>query len=708
MKYLNHIVAVSAAMSFSLLLAACGDDVTKITEITEVRQTTVAVVPSEGDLPECGENNNGTFSIAKDNNDVFVCYAKKWYVLNGNDGSTTKAKDGTSGKNGKNGTDGKDGSDGEDGVGCAGVPFESGDSSGFKIVCGKDTLGVILNGKDGSEGKSGKGGRVGVKVGLAKTLAKRMKRGINTDFFDNLSEFTGFNDAGLQDTGYYIKDGLNNTAYPNALKKTHFKTIADAGFDHVRLQVRWDHFKGDSSKCQIDPEYMKQIKWAVDNTIANGMIAVVDEHYLAFRQTEDNYHLSNGYSYSQISPCLKSIYRQIADSMAIYSTDSLIIELPNEPNFDDKITATQWTNLADSLIQVIHDEDPARVIIVGPRGYYNRMYLNELNSVIARNNGSGLLIASFHYYDPMPFTGSNGPGTWEASNGNKFTIYDAFSNVASWATSQNVPVYLGEFGVNNEVKDTEAVEKWLTTIVSAADYYGFAMAIHDFSGYFFTYNLGKKKWVDYKIRPLFNPKYDMSLDLSEYDLTKLTAIPLENFDGDYPDNDYLETSWNTNDTNVTEVTAELVTNGYDGKSFHGKFTVASPGEYPVFSLFINISGENKDWSSVKAISFYAKGSGMLKLALPTDGTNELAADYPDKWVGEFASEVELSLEWKRYVIWRDALIPEAFSQLDTLGAEWDDYDDAVNQFCFWRGSNLSPTSNATVEWFIDDIVIYRE
>lgn len=139
-----------------------------------------------------------------------------------------------------------------------------------------------------------------------------------------------------------------------------------------------------------------------------------------------------------------------------------------------------------------------------------------------------------------------------------------------------------------------------------------------------------------------------------------------------------------------------------------EFTVASPGENPVFSLFINISGENKDWSSVKAISFYAKGSGLLKLALPTDGTNELAADYRGKWVGEFASEVELNSEWKRYVIWRDALIPEAFSQLDTLGAEWDDYDDAVNQFCFWRGSNIDEKSNATVEWFIDDIVIYKE
>ena len=708
MKRLPLALATPATIFLALTLTACGDDVTKVTETG----ASVTAVESEANLPDCGSDNNGSFVIAQDKQKVFVCYSESWFTLNGNDGSpaqSTTADSAATGKKGADGKNGTNGTNGANGTSCTGVAFESGDSTGFKIVCGKDTLGVILNGRDGIDGKNGRHGLV---PGLASKLAKRMKRGINTDFFDNLSNFTGFNDDGLVDKGYPIWDGIKKVQYPNELKKTHFKTIADAGFDHVRIQVRWNHFTGDSAKCQIDPEYMKQIKWAVDNTIANGMIAVVDEHYYAFRQTAiPPYHPSNGNTYAQISPCLKSIYKQIADSMFTYSTDSLIIELPNEPNFDDMITAVQWTNLADSLIQIIHIVDPARVIIVGSRGYYDWKYLNELNSVINKHSTDGLLMASFHYYDPTPFTGSNGPGTWEDSKANRFAIYEAFSNIASWATSNNIPIYLGEFGVNNEVIDTDAVEKWLTAIVSAADYYGFAMAIHDFSGFYFTYQLNDKKWIDYKIRPLFNPKYDMTLNPNDYDLTKLTATPIENFDGSYPSNAYFSNSWFTYSENVTTLAATIMTDcGNDRKCFHGKFTVAGPGEnkYPTFSLGINVPLDKENWSYIKAISFYAKGSGLLKVAIPTNGTLLLRGDYPNKgWIGEFASEVVLTDEWKQYVIWSDGLVPEKFSWLDSLGGKWSEFNREVTQFNFWRGSNLNPESNTTVEWFIDDIVFYK-
>ena len=177
--------------------------------------------------------------------------------------------------------------------------------------------------------------------------------------------------------------------------------------------MTWD-FTGDSSKCEIDPEYMKQIRWAVENTIQNGMIAVVDEHNLIFQQkpTGDNPN-GNGYKYKDISPCEKKIYRQIIDETKDISPDSLVVELPNEPTTDEFISATQWNNLVDSLIQIIHAQDPARVIIVGGRYFYDKDHLNEL----VLDNPDDLLMASFHYYEPFEFT-SGGCGSAAGADDN--------------------------------------------------------------------------------------------------------------------------------------------------------------------------------------------------------------------------------------------------------------------------------------------------
>ena len=78
-------------------------------------------------------------------------------VLNGKDGKD--GKDGKNGKEGKSGADGKDGADGKngsDGTSCRIV--ESKDIDGFDIFCGDEKVGELKNGKDGADGKNGSDG----------------------------------------------------------------------------------------------------------------------------------------------------------------------------------------------------------------------------------------------------------------------------------------------------------------------------------------------------------------------------------------------------------------------------------------------------------------------------------------------------------------------------------------------------------------------
>ena len=70
-----------------------------------------------------------------------------------------QGKRGEKGVDGENGTNGSDGNDGEPGEDCSAAPLD--DNSGIKIMCGGDSVAVILNGENGSDGADGDNGGKG-------------------------------------------------------------------------------------------------------------------------------------------------------------------------------------------------------------------------------------------------------------------------------------------------------------------------------------------------------------------------------------------------------------------------------------------------------------------------------------------------------------------------------------------------------------------
>lgn len=147
---------VVAAVSV-LLLVACGDEVT---EITDVNETGMKVIEKGEDMPKCTSENEGALVYALDSATAYACVNREWTSLNGKDGQD--GKDGTDGKDGakgekgdqgeqgkqgekgdqgKQGPKGDDGNDGEDGTGCS--VEDTGD--GFALVtCGEGENASIM------------------------------------------------------------------------------------------------------------------------------------------------------------------------------------------------------------------------------------------------------------------------------------------------------------------------------------------------------------------------------------------------------------------------------------------------------------------------------------------------------------------------------------------------------------------------------------
>ena len=147
----RNVVAITlgcAAISLPLFLTACGDETTN--NITET--TGMTLIEKGAKIPDCTDDNAGEMVYATDSSAAFFCADGKWQSLKGEKGE--QGKQGEKGDDGEPG-EGKQGPKGEDGVGTPGEPGASctavalDDNSGYKIVCGADSVGVVLNGNDG-------------------------------------------------------------------------------------------------------------------------------------------------------------------------------------------------------------------------------------------------------------------------------------------------------------------------------------------------------------------------------------------------------------------------------------------------------------------------------------------------------------------------------------------------------------------------------
>ena len=134
----------AAAGTFALLFAACGDEVTDVTEVVGMQ-----VVEEGESLPKCSADNEGAMVYSVDSAAAYTCIGKKWTSMKGKDG-----KDGADGKDGKDGKNGINGTNGtNESSSCTAKALKNG--KGYKIVCGGDSVGVVLNGEDGAKGAPG-------------------------------------------------------------------------------------------------------------------------------------------------------------------------------------------------------------------------------------------------------------------------------------------------------------------------------------------------------------------------------------------------------------------------------------------------------------------------------------------------------------------------------------------------------------------------
>jgi endoglucanase len=287
-------------------------------------------------------------------------------------------------------------------------------------------------------------------------------------------------------------------AWGMTLEAEYFRRIAEAGFDSVRIPVRWSAHAADEPPYRIDPDFMKRVEWAVEQAMEHDLAAVLNvHHYDALYEAPDQHRER-----------FLALWRQIGERFRDHP-GTLYFELLNEPH--DEFDAGMWNDLAADALEVVRESNPERFVIVGPVQWNQIEKLPDLELPEEDRR----LIVTFHFYHPFQFThqgagwveGSDAwLGTeWPSEEHPREDLTKRFRRAAEWSERRDRPLYLGEFGAYRRA-DRESRVRWTRFIRAEAERRGISWAYWEFGAGFGVYDRERDRWRRDLLEALIPPE----------------------------------------------------------------------------------------------------------------------------------------------------------------------------------------------------------
>ena len=289
--------------------------------------------------------------------------------------------------------------------------------------------------------------------------------------------------------------------WAHAVYEDYFVQLAEAGFTNVRIPVDFysggflnadyglngsqrssiniddctdnscfssnsntaSNYNGSLDDYQVNQEYLDRVQQIVDWAITHNIIVVLDFHGNNLKQqfvyTFQNEQINGVNYYTNPTSAkrladinrFKALWKDIANRFKDYSNDQLVFDIINEPYFS--ISANEMDELNLEVISTIRStgsNNLTRSIIINGGGASSWEVPFEISSEVITSDD--YLIATFHYYQPFNFTASSREqyDNFVFSEAQKDLIMDRFSQLKTWSENNDIPMYLGEFGADNE------------------------------------------------------------------------------------------------------------------------------------------------------------------------------------------------------------------------------------------------------------------
>ncbi len=278
------------------------------------------------------------------------------------------------------------------------------------------------------------------------------------------------------------------------LQAEYFDSIKQAGFQTVRIPIRWSAHTSLDSPFTISGVFFNRVDWAISQALAHDLNTIINiHHYNEIMESPESH-----------TPRLKSMWHQIASHYQSYPL-SLSFELLNEPHA--ALTPQAWNDLIPELIALIRQSNPHRPLIIGTANWGGIGALSELKIDSSFQN----IIVTIHYYEPFQFTHQGAEWVDGSENwlGNNWTgtgaqiqaLYTDFDLVRVWSQQHQRPILIGEFGAYRRA-DQQSRALWTAAVRRTAEQRQFSWAYWEFCAGFGAYDREKREWRRFLLEAL--------------------------------------------------------------------------------------------------------------------------------------------------------------------------------------------------------------
>lgn len=264
-------------------------------------------------------------------------------------------------------------------------------------------------------------------------------------------------------------------AWGYTIRAEHLAVIRDAGFDGVRLPVRWDAHAGAAAPYTIDPAFLSRVTEVVVQAFDLGLQVQLDVHH--YNDLIDDPEMQR--------PRFLAIWSQIA-ALFRGAPEALIFEALNEPN-GPRLSGAALTQLLGEALGVIRPDHPERLVVIGGPNWNSISGLNGWTPPADPHTA-----ITVHYYEPYAFTHQN--AEWLGSDAPRFSrawgapedvaaVARHAGEAAAWARRRGLALQLGEFGANRRAPLAQRAA-WTEAVRRAFEAEGAAWSVWDFAGAF--------------------------------------------------------------------------------------------------------------------------------------------------------------------------------------------------------------------------------
>ena len=317
------------------------------------------------------------------------------------------------------------------------------------------------------------------------------------------------------------------TAWGNpVVTKKMVKAVHDAGFNAIRIPVRWQHHVTNPMAMSIDREWLGRIKEVVDWCLEYDMKVIINTHHDKWLESRPLYQYKD-----ENCQKLALLWLNIASEFAGYDSrlafagtnevherdnwgkptaENLAVQNAYNQTFVDIVRSTGGNNLQRHLI--------VQTYVCNPEfGLYNGDFIIPTD---VEGNGNDYMSVEFHYYVPWEYCGEAKRDFWGepykeygGSEMDEKNMEALFERVALTWASKGLGVVIGEWGVTDHYKSGQMelgrqnISYYCNYLMSLANRYGFSTFVWDNN----SFGNGADKFGIFDRRKSMTPKADWIL-----------------------------------------------------------------------------------------------------------------------------------------------------------------------------------------------------